>query len=141
MELGERYEKQCPWCGEWGTLEYAQLVKPAGPHTHVKACTTPDCNYTEWANKPKNVHVRRDLKAAKRILEDSGRPRVCETCLRFEDQLPEGQVLEAHHVVEVQNGGETTLENLRWQCTRDHALIHHTRRYTACAEMCEAEYA
>jgi len=113
---------------------YGELAEPRGPHTHVWQCTGETCTYSTWAPKPKNANVRRDLKDAKRVLEESGRPRVCEMCLRSEQELPPLQVLEVHHMIEVQDGGTNDLDNLRWLCTDDHAYVHHRRRYAVRVE-------
>lgn len=116
-------------------MQYGELIEPRGPHTHVWQCTSATCSYTTWAPKPKNINVRRDLKSARHMLEESGRERRCEICLRSEHELPPLQSLEVHHVIEVQDGGLNDLDNLRWICTEHHAWIHHERRYTARPEL------
>lgn len=48
-------------------------------------------------------------------------------CRREELPLPE--VLEAHHVVEVQEGGSDERDNLWIVCTACHSMIHYLRTY------------
>lgn len=120
-------ERVCRDCGS--LMEYGQLPAPIGPHTHVWACTNPLCGYRTWAAKPKNENKRRDLKGAKRVLEDSARLPVCEICGRSPAELPAGQTLEVHHAVEVSRGGaERDLDNLRWLCTEDHQYVTMRRK-------------
>jgi 5-methylcytosine-specific restriction endonuclease McrA len=50
-------------------------------------------------------------------------------CLRHVDRLGSHGALQVHHVVEIQNGGEDTKENIWVVCTSCHKLIHHQRTY------------
>lgn len=55
-------------------------------------------------------------------------PKQCLICLRIQKWLPEGEFIEAHHIVEPQYGGGEDLMNLMWLCTTCHRLVHKVRR-------------
>jgi 5-methylcytosine-specific restriction endonuclease McrA len=50
-------------------------------------------------------------------------------CLIREDRLPPGQTLVGHHVVEYQDGGEPTRENVWVLCTKCEKLVHLMRTW------------
>ena len=39
------------------------------------------------------------------------------------------EVIDCHHIVEIQDGGTDTLDNILWVCTSCHKDIHHKRTY------------
>jgi len=53
----------------------------------------------------------------------------CELCLLKPDELPPGQTLEAHHIIEVQDGGSADRENIWIVCTKCARLIHWMRTH------------
>ena len=53
----------------------------------------------------------------------------CEMCLRHKDELPSGQVIEGHHVIEHSDGGTDERSNVWGVCTYCHGVITHIRHY------------
>jgi 5-methylcytosine-specific restriction endonuclease McrA len=53
----------------------------------------------------------------------------CELCLRGLEELPARQTLEGHHVLEYDDGGDSTRENVQILCTACHKHVHHVRTW------------
>lgn len=77
--------------------------------------------------KPKNEKAKRP--AAHRALAKRFGRGFCEYCLRLEKDLPAGQVLEGHHVVQYEDGGTDERENVHVICTWCHVDTHQKRTY------------
>lgn len=126
--------KRCPECGDSDRL---RIVRRDDQHYGRVVCDNhlPDPIWLDgYTGKPGNLDrkTRRDGSAKlMAIIEEHwpGGPLYCLTCLRTKEELAAaGEWLEAHHIVERQNGGLDHHTNLQPQCSSDHALIHWRRR-------------
>jgi len=98
-------------------------------HGHALYC--PECSlFYGWGGKKKKLH---DENGVRKVSTQWPPKRLgieyCQVCLRTEDQLGDGENLESHHVVAVQDGGEDSPKNIWVTCTSCHKMIHHRRTY------------
>lgn len=113
----------CRHCGS------RSLREVPGPHRagHYARADCSECGrFVRWLPKPQEGKRRRKGQAA--LLRRYSNEH-CELCMRKSGDLPLPQVLEAHHVVEVKDGGTDERENVWVVCTHCHRLIHHFRTY------------
>jgi hypothetical protein len=82
-------------------------------------------HFLEWLQAPKEQPRERRRTRMRRV--DSLHER-CEICLRRTQELTDPVKLRAHHVHEVQDGGDDTDENRRVYCDDCHGLVHWVRR-------------
>ena len=61
----------------------------------------------------------------------------CELCLAKVEDLPKGQSMEAHHIIEFKDGGKSDRENIWIVCTGCHRLIHWRRTYSIIERVAE----
>lgn len=125
-------ECRCNQCGAEGAFALVGMDFPnfgrvmcgtsVGP---LLAALREDGHFIEWLSTPKEL--ARSRRRTKTLKVDDLTDR-CELCLRRSIELYPPAVLSAHHVVEVQHGGEDTHENGRVYCTDCHTLIHWLRR-------------
>ena len=114
----------CPRCA---SPNLVQTPTPDLPHHAREDCK--NCGrFVRWVSKPESERVRRPS-AHRDLVAKFGRG-FCEMCGVREEHLPPGQVLEAQHVEEFQEGGEPTRENVWIVCTKCHKLIHWARHWT-----------
>lgn len=85
-----------------------------------------DQHYLDWLQAP-NQQTSTARRRTKRHKVDNLTDR-CEICLRHVAELTSPNELHYHHVVEVQDGGTDTDDNLRVYCNDCHNLIHWARR-------------
>lgn len=121
--------KPCGRCKEVNGLTIHLMVE--GMHWGKVVCLNCDEAFVTWAPRPDKVRRPRDGRS-KRLLDiirDSmeGEPLYCEMCLWDERAPRPGKWMEAHHVLEVQDGGFDHIGNLRPLCNRCHALVHWVR--------------
>ena len=110
-------------CGSTRTL---QLITPASVHYGAEICAV--CRrHLRWLPKPDGERVRRP--AAHRELVEKYSQGYCELCLTKQEDLPARQTLEAHHVVEFQDGGSAQRSNVWIVCTACAKLIHWARTW------------
>jgi hypothetical protein len=50
-------------------------------------------------------------------------------CQRRKDFLGKGERLEIHHVIQIDQGGDDTPDNIWILCTACHRIVHHQRTY------------
>ena len=113
----------CKRCGETENLETAPC-SDSGPHYAKMSCGS--CGaFVKFIPKPKNAGKR---PANKHTPESLGIAR-CQLCRRPVDMLGSYEVLEVHHVVEVQHGGDDDPGNIWVLCTDCHKTVHHRRTY------------
>lgn len=118
-EEKKRYCNSC--CREVPTIE---KKLESGPHYSFHTCVV--CGkHLGFGKKPENGNKRPKNKYT---AEDIGLS-YCQICLRPKTRLGSRGVLEVHHVIEIQDGGEDTPTNLMATCTSCHRLIHHQRKY------------
>ena len=99
-------------------------VLSSGPHYGKENCVV--CGrFTAFTKKPENSNKRDNSKYKPIDLGFS----YCQICQRDHDRLGSRGVLEVHHVIEVQHGGEDAQTNIWIICTSCHKLVHHQRRY------------
>lgn len=113
----------CSYCQSTNT---EKRLRPDTIHYAELRCL--DCNRHRWLSKPK------DEKTSKREPEHQDLVKkysqgFCVICYRLEEDLPPPQKLVAHHVVEYQDGGESTPDNIQIVCTYCHQTIHTIRTY------------
>lgn len=124
----------CPRCGTNRDVRGIVLApgdEHYGVHYGVQACEACDDAWiawgAKWQEKPKkrgrDTHLLHEIRAAR-----DGEPLYCELCLRDERFLPEAVRLEAHHVVEHQDGGTNHHTNLWVLCNECHQLVHWRRK-------------
>lgn len=119
-------KSSCRFCGS------TRLRKTLGPHPggHYAKLECNQCDrFLRWLPKPKEGRAPDPRSEVPRDLAKSLSHGFCEMCKRPETELPVPQVLEGHHVVEVQDGGTSDPENIWVICTPCHRQIHHLRTY------------
>jgi len=104
-------------------------LRPDTPHHGEIRCPI---HGHDWVSKPKDAKVsRRRARFSLRKFIPESLNSFCEICLRDEillKSLSPPLLLEVHHVVEHQRGGEDIEENLRLVCSECHSAIHARRR-------------
>lgn len=120
-------------CPECGTADALRLVlMESGPHHAKIVCDNCNERFVTWAAKTNKPPTRRDgrrkdlLNVIRSDRDDE--PLYCEICLVDERTLPTGVWLEAHHILEHQDGGTDNPRNLMPVCNRCHTLIHWLRK-------------
>lgn len=101
-------------------------LTPDKQHYAKESCGVCGC-WLRWLPKPDREKIRRP--SAHRNLVKKFSHGYCELCCTAEQDLPPGQVLEAQHGVEFQDGGEPTRENIWILCTACHKLVHCIRHH------------
>lgn len=116
---------QCKRCGHIGA-SMTVVLGEAGPHFAKVNCK--ECGaFIEWVSYPVAAPKNDRRKSRKRLRDLGDR---CEICLRHRDDLPTGEKLEAHHVLEVvADDGKDDRENLRAYCSACHAMVNWIRTY------------
>lgn len=119
------YAHTCKICGQ-GTDGIAEQME-AGPHWGRLNCSF--CGaFLKWIPKPSEGKMPA-RKRNQKLVAQSGKD-YCEVCLLKLDELTGNEVLEAHHVAEVElHNGTDAAHNIWIVCSSCHALIHHQRRY------------
>jgi hypothetical protein len=125
-------ECQCNHCGAEGAFALVGMDFPNFGRVMCGASVGPllaelreNGHFIDWLQTPKEL--ARTRRRTKTLKVDDLTDR-CEMCLRRSSELHPPATLAAHHVVEVQHGGEDTDENRRVYCTDCHTLIHWLRR-------------
>lgn len=119
-------EEACPHCGNPADrLRVTPGPHPGGHHARLD-CDRCHC-FVKWLPRPR-LSGERSRKGQAELLRKHSAG-ICEMCQRESADLPLPQVLEVHHVTEVQGGGTDERKNLWIVCTPCHRLIHHTRTY------------
>lgn len=120
--MAERMSKICPKCSS----EAVEILRHNGIHYGDYRC--PNCNrHLGFIPTPGDGSSKRPRKS--KPLVDRYSRGVCELCRRAQSDLPKGQTLEAHHIIEVEEGGGDERGNVTIVCTPCHRLIHHQRTY------------
>lgn len=127
LEVGR--VKPCGRCGEANGLTIHLMAE--GSHWGKVVCLNCDEAFVTWAPKPDKPRKPRDGRS-KRLLSIireawNGEPLYCELCLRDEREFPKGVWMEAHHIIEHQDGGHDVIENLRPYCNSCHSKVHLIR--------------
>lgn len=113
----------CQYCG---SDRHRRILGPH-PGGHYAKIVCLECDrFHKWEGKPEGTPKRRKNQA--KLLERYSKG-FCELCLRQSNQIPLPQVLEAHHVIPVTDGGSDDRDNIQIVCTACHKLIHHQRTY------------
>ena len=113
----------CPKCGDEGVV----TMGPFEGHGAYARSDCPKCRrWLKWLPKPAATPKRPAAHADLVAKHSKG---YCELCLRSSTELGVGRGLEAHHVVEFQDGGDESRANLWIVCTSCHKLIHWMRTY------------
>lgn len=113
----------CRFCGS----DRAKRIYGPHPGGHYAKIECLDCQrFLKWEGKPENKPNKRKNQAK---LLDRYSKGFCEICLRPVEHIPFPQVLEAHHIIQVEDGGGDERENIQIVCTPCHKWIHHQRTY------------
>lgn len=122
---------KCQRCGSMGPHDVVVMTK--GVHYAKLVCR--ECGgHAGWQPKPDSDPTKyRRPKQHTNLVRKYSRG-FCEMCLTKEAELPRGQTMEAQHVVEFQDGGEPSRENIWIVCTGCHRLIHWLRTYRSLVE-------
>lgn len=124
VDAQQKYEaRECPRCRKVTKKSYR--ARPDTIHGGQIICQVCEFNFA-WTGKPK-TGVRRGKNTLN--LAQKYELHYCELCLRYKAELPEGQTIHGHHVIEVQDGGKDERANIWGLCTQCHALVSHVRRY------------
>lgn len=116
-------EYQCPSCRE----SRAKRIIGNHPGGHYARIQCLNCDrFIKWEGKPGNKPSSR--KNQKKLLDRFSRG-FCEICLRQSSEIPLPQVLEAHHIIPVECGGNDEAGNIQIVCTHCHKWIHQQRTY------------
>jgi len=93
----------------------------------------PVCDrFLGWEAKPENADKkRRKPQDHLRWIFEEESIDYCQLCLRQVHQLPEHGTLHVHHIIEVQNGGEPSRNNLMLLCNACHELVYVVRKYAS----------
>jgi hypothetical protein len=130
--LVEERGVRCPKCHRSDALDIHLMAE--GMHYAKVICVACDDAFVTWAPKPTTKPVPKDGRK-KRLLETlrayyDPEPLYCLMCLGDERTFPEGVWLEAHHILEHQDGGTDDPINLQPLCNECHSLVHWRRRTT-----------
>lgn len=90
---------------------------------YLKRCA--DCGKSTW--DPKEGSKNREA-SHRQLVKKSGITK-CEHCGIDEHLIPHPQKLEAHHIIEYDEGGTDDMQNILIVCTECHKEIHHKRTY------------
>lgn len=130
---------RCNHCGRNDAL-FLRLTD-GGQHYGRIECVACNDAFVTWAPKPttrpRPIDRRKSQLDAIRS-HHHPEPLYCLICLRDERELPAGTWLEAHHIVEHQDGGTDDITNLQALCNECHSLVHWRRKTTAGAQIGKA---
>ena len=118
---------QCEKCGSVNTMF---KLRPDTVHHGELRCL--DCKCFAWIRKPETDETKYRREANHVDLVKKFSNGYCEMCLRRTEELPEKQVLTAHHVIEYQDNGTSDRGNIWIICNACHRLITWIRKYHGC---------
>ena len=119
-------KQNCTACGYQGPL--TSILRESGVHYAEWRC--PECNkHHGFIPKPDGDSSRQKREPSHRELVKKFGKGFCECCLTKEGRLRKGRTLEAHHVIEYQDGGTAERDNLWILCTACHQQVHWIRTY------------
>jgi hypothetical protein len=123
------YLKPCPKCGHKDALRH--ILRDGGTHYANIVCDHCDELFVQFGRKPDSLKPTRKAehkRLAEKFIKDTG-VNYCQICFRTQQDLPKGETLEAHHVLEYSGGGDADMSNIWLLCSKHHALVHHERTY------------
>lgn len=115
----------CRPCSTCGSTKRRIELTPDLLHYGKEVCG--NGHHLRWVPTPGKEKAHRP--AAHKDLVRKYSLGYCEICLIAEDHLPPRQTLEAHHIIEHQDGGGELRENIQIVCTKCHRLIHWNRTH------------
>lgn len=116
----------CKRCAHQGPHVFT--LRTSGVHYGDLRCA--ECNtHLGFPPKPESDPTKYKRPSKHRDLVREYSKGFCEMCLRSEGELPKGTTLEAQHVQEYQDGGDSTRENIWIVCTACHRMVHWVRTY------------
>jgi len=126
--LIEQYRREkCDSCGYLnGLAEF--ILTPEQKHYGKYVCPNCGC-YWKFAKKPDNDSSKYRRPQKHRDLVRRFGNGYCELCLTSEDNLPDNQTLEGHHVIPFKVEQVSERENVWIVCTRCHRQIELIRTY------------
>lgn len=105
-------------------------LRPDTRHYGEQRC--PSCgSFLKWEPKPPEQKERNGARRKQRTEYTPTTLGIeyCQICLRTKEMLGRNESLLIHHVLEVQDGGSDSPENIWVLCSHCHALVHHVRTY------------
>ena len=111
-------------------IEPVFKLRPDTRHYGEQRC--PRCQtFLKWEPKPPEVKERNGARKKQPTNYSSDVLGIyhCQMCLRTKDMLGRNESLLVHHVLEQQDGGSDTPDNIWILCSHCHALTHHVRTY------------
>lgn len=125
MSLGDG-KTTCRYCGSVVVVQ----VLATGVHYAKRVCSASACGRINgFEPKPDSDPTKYRRTKAHTDLVKKFSKGFCEMCLTPAGELPKGMALEGQHVVEYDNDGQPTRENIWIVCTACHRLIHWVRTY------------
>ena len=125
---------QEPRCPKHPELNPVFVLTPQNVH-HGKL-TCPECQrLITWVKKPGNENRKR--RPAQDFLKwdfENEDIDYCQLCLRNASALASHSVLEVHHIIEVQHGGNNERNNRMLLCGVCHRVVHLLRLYSRAPE-------
>ena len=116
---------QCSRCN----CDEAIRIIGAHPGGHYARIQCADCqSFIKWEGKPSALKKPESRKGQSKLVASFSQG-FCELCRRKSSDVPLPQVLEAHHVIPVSEGGNSDRLNVWIVCTYCHRTIHHQRTY------------
>lgn len=120
--MTEQLKITCPRCN----VEILPVVIETPDTIHHAKEVCPDCGgFLRWLSKPKNENKRLPSKFTPESLGISW----CEFCLRQPEMLGIHEVLEIHHKMPIELGGEDVKTNILVLCTYCHKTAHQRHIY------------
>ena len=119
-------QEQCKACGYTGV----PTIKVMETGVHYAKLSCDQCGrFIRWMAKPEGDASKYRRENQHKELAAKFGNGYCELCLIKESDLPNGESMEGHHVIEYADGGDSSRENVWVVCTACHKLIHWRRTY------------
>ena len=110
------------WKCDCGSTQINFIITPEFVHYGKEECLS--CGkFIRWIQNPEKAKYRSSTTKCK-IKYD-----FCKICLRTKKELGCNETLEAHHIIELTEGGDDIPENIMVVCTACHKFINWIRLY------------
>ena len=120
--------EKCRWCGG---ENLGFKFRPDTPHYGEMICK--HCNkHSHWVKNPNKANngMRTSKHSIKDICEfHEFKEEICFFCLRKKEELGLNEILTDDHIIELDKGGEDTIQNRQVLCSACHKLKNWARLY------------
>lgn len=113
-------------CRQCGSTETKATLTPHLSH-HARIDCMGCGSFVGWQAKPRDERQAPKPRRTKGLIERIN-PGFCVLCRRRERDLPGAVVMQAHHIVAVEEGGTDELGNLLPLCSDCHKQVHATQK-------------